>query len=132
MPLPVCPNGCTGSFFGNNKNIVYTDTKSDNGIDTLKTKIKEQAIIEAEKNASMYEAINGIATIKGLATEDKAFFRTEHRIVEAAYKNLELKKVGNLQNTLQTFISSCGTLAIYWVGSYMIFKNYINSNNKKN
>ncbi len=91
----------------------------------LKTKIKEQAIIEAEKNASMYEAINGIATIKGLATEDKAFFRTEHRIVEAAYKNLELKKVGNLQNTLQTFISSCGTLAIYWVGSYMIFKNYI-------
>lgn len=91
----------------------------------FKKMIKDLAGIEAEKNASMYEAINGIATIKGLATEDKAFFRTEHRIVEAAYKNLELKKVGNLQNTLQTFISSCGTLAIYWVGSYMIFKNYI-------
>ncbi len=60
--------------------------------------IKDQAIIEAEKNASMYEAINGIATIKGLATEDKAFYRSERRIVEAAYKNLKLRKLGNLQN----------------------------------
>lgn len=87
--------------------------------------IKDQAILEAEKNASMYEAINGIATIKGLATEDKAFFRTERRIVEAAYKNLKLKKLGNIQNSIQTFISSCGTLSIYWVGSFMIFKNQI-------
>lgn len=91
----------------------------------FKQLIKEQAILEAEKNASMYETINGIATIKGLATEDKAFFRTERRIVEAAYKNLKLKKLGNIQNGIQTFISSCGTLAIYWVGSFMIFKNQI-------
>ena len=87
--------------------------------------IKEQAILEAEKNASMYEAINGIATIKGLATENKAFVRAEARIVEAAYKNLKLKKLGNVQNAIQTFISSCGTLAIYWIGSFMIFKNEI-------
>ena len=87
--------------------------------------IKEQAVLEAEKNASMYEAINGIATIKGLATEDKAFFRSESRIVEAAYKNLKLKKLGNMQNAIQTFISSCGTLSIYWLGSFMIFKNQI-------
>ncbi|MCR4736282.1 MAG: hypothetical protein K5829_14900 [Treponema sp.] len=91
----------------------------------FKNLIKDQAIIEAEKNASMYEAINGIATIKGLATEDKAFFRSERRIVEAAYKNLSLRKLGNIQNGLQNFISSCGTLAIYWLGSYMIFKNKI-------
>lgn len=87
--------------------------------------IKEQAVLEAEKNASMYESINGIATIKGLATEDKAFYRTEARIVEAAYKNLKLKKLGNFQNAIQTFISSCGTLSIYWLGSFMIFKNQI-------
>ncbi len=97
--------------------LVYTLKKP------FKTMIKEHAILEAEKNASMYESINGIATIKGLATEEKAFLRTEHRIVEAAYKNLRLKKLGNLQNGFQTFISSCGTLAIYWLGSYMIFKN---------
>ncbi len=92
---------------------------------SFKNLIKDQAIMEAEKNASMYESINGIATIKGLATEDKAFFRTERRIVEAAQKNLKLKKLSNLQNGLQTFISSCGTLSIYWVGSFMIFKNQI-------
>lgn len=91
----------------------------------FKNRIKEQAILEAEKNASMYEAINGIATIKGLATEDKAFLRTETRIVEAAQKNLKLKKLGNLQNGIQSFVTSCGTLAIYWIGSFMIFKNQI-------
>lgn len=91
----------------------------------FKNLIKDQAVLEAEKNASMYEAINGIATIKGLATEDKAFYRTESRIVDAAYKNLKLKKLGNFQNAIQNFISSCGTLAIYWVGSMMIFKNQI-------
>lgn len=88
-------------------------------------RIHEQSILEAEKNASIYESINGIATIKGLATEDKAFMRAESRIVEAAQKNLSLHKLGNIQNSIQTFISSCGTLAIYWFGSFMIFQNKI-------
>ena len=91
----------------------------------FKKMIKDLAGIEAEKNASMYETINGIATVKGLATEDKAFSRTEDRIVEAAQKNLKLQKLGNLQNGIQTFISSCGTLAVYWVGSFLIFQNKI-------
>ena len=91
----------------------------------FKKLIKDQAVLEAEKNASMYESINGIATIKGLATEDKAFYRAEGRIVDAADRNLKLRKLGNIQNGLQTFVSSCGTLAIYWVGSFMIFKNQI-------
>lgn len=91
----------------------------------FKDKIQSHANLEAEKTAAMYEAINGIATIKGLATEDKAFLRAESRIVETAQKNLSLQKLGNLQNALQTFVSSCGTLAIYWMGSFMIFKNQI-------
>ncbi len=91
----------------------------------FKRMIHEQASIEADKNASMYEAINGITTIKGLATEDKAFYRSESKIVESAHKNLKLRKLGNMQNALQTFISSCGTLAIYWVGSLLIFQNKI-------
>lgn len=91
----------------------------------LKKIIKEQSVAEAEKNASMYESINGIATIKGLATETKAFSRTESKIVESTQKNLKLRKLVNLQNGLQTFISSCGTLAIYWIGSFMIFHNKI-------
>lgn len=92
---------------------------------SFKKKNKAQSIIEAEKNAAMYETINGIATIKGLAAEEKAFMRAESRIVEAAEKKINLHKLTNLQNALQTFVSSCGTLAVYWVGSYMIFKNQI-------
>ena len=79
--------------------------------------------MEAEKNACVYESINGIATIKGLATEEKAFDRAEERIVEAAKKMLSLSKLGNAQNAIQGFISSCGTLALYWYGSFLIFQN---------
>ena len=88
-------------------------------------RIKEKAILEAEKNASMYESINGISTIKGLATEKKACDRIEARIVDAAYKGLELGNMGNFQQEIQNFISGCGTLALYWIGSYMIFDGKI-------
>jgi len=91
----------------------------------FQSRIKAQAVHEAEKNAALYETINGIATVKGLATEDTAFLRCESRIVEAAMKNLELRKLGNTQNAILTFISSCGTLSMYWFGSFMIFKNQI-------
>ena len=88
-------------------------------------RIKEKAILEAEKNAFMYESINGISTIKGLATEKKACDRIEARIVDAAYKGLELGNMGNFQQEIQNFISGCGTLALYWIGSYLIFDGKI-------
>lgn len=88
-------------------------------------RIKAKAVSEAEKNASMYESINGIATIKGLATEGKAYSRIEARIVDAAERNLELGNMGNFQQEIQNFISGCGTLALYWIGSYLIFDGRI-------
>lgn len=91
----------------------------------FKFRIKKRAIIEAEKNASMYESINGIATIKGLSAEDKSFSRIEERIIESAEKSLELGKMGNVQNCLQDFVSNCGTLSIYWFGSFLIFDGTI-------
>ena len=91
----------------------------------FKFKIKKRAIIEAEKNASMYESINGIATIKALSAEDKAFSRVEERIVDSAEKSIELGKMGNVQNSLQDFVSNCGTLALYWFGSFLIFNGKI-------
>lgn len=91
----------------------------------FKRKIKNRSILEADKKASMYESINGIATIKGLSTEDKAYNRVEEKIVLAAEKGLELGKLGNFQNALQNFISGTGTLALYWIGSFMIFDGKI-------
>lgn len=91
----------------------------------FKQKIKNRAILEADKNAAMYESINGISTIKGLATEDKAYLRIEEKIVAAAEKGLELDKLGNFQRAIQDLISGIGTLALYWVGSFMIFDGKI-------
>ncbi|MCQ2591871.1 MAG: peptidase domain-containing ABC transporter [Treponema sp.] len=87
----------------------------------LKQLIKNRSIAEAEKNASMYETINGIATIKALSTEKNAFRRNEARIVEAINRCVRLETFGNINNAVQTFISSVGTLLVYWIGSYKIF-----------
>ena len=91
----------------------------------FKRKIKARAILEADKNASMYESINGISTIKGLSTEQKAYDRVEEKIVAASEKGLELGNMGNFQMAIQDVISGIGTLALYWIGSFMIFDGKI-------
>ncbi len=91
----------------------------------FKRKIKLRSILEADKNAAMYESINGISTIKGLATEKKAYLRVEEKIVAAAEKGLELGCMGNFQQSIQEFISGIGTLCLYWFGSFMIFEGKI-------
>lgn len=91
----------------------------------FKKKIKSRAILEADKNAAMYESINGISTIKGLSTEDKAYLRVEEKIVAVAEKGLELGKMGNAQRAVQDFISGTGSLVLYWLGSFMIFDGKI-------
>ena len=88
-------------------------------------KIKEQAIIQAEKNANFYECINGIATIKALSTEEASFERCEAFIVESGEKAISLGSLGNIQNSIQTLLNSLGTLAIYWLGSFLIFDGTI-------
>lgn len=91
----------------------------------FKRKIRARAILEADKNAAMYESINGISTIKGLSTENKAYVRVEEKIVSAAGMGLELGKLGNLQNAVQNLISGIGTLSLYWLGSFLIFDGKI-------
>lgn len=88
-------------------------------------KIKEQAILQAEKNAAIYESINGISTIKALSTEKKAFERCEEFIVESGEKHIQLGCLENSQNLIQEFVSACGTLAVYWIGSFLIFDGKI-------
>ena len=85
-----------------------------------KRKIKEKAKIDAEKQSSIVENINGITTIKALATEDVAFARVERLIVESINKGIKLGTMSNIQNQIQVLISQVGTLTIYWIGSLAI------------
>ncbi len=88
----------------------------------FKRLIKNRSIAEAEKNASMYETINGIATVKALSTEKNAFHRNEIKIVESIRQAVRLDTFANINNSIQGFISSLGTLLVYWVGSFKIFE----------
>ncbi len=85
-----------------------------------KRKIKEKARIDAEKQSSIVESINGITTIKALGTEDVAFQKIESQIVESINKGIKLGTMSNIQNQIQVLISQVGTLSIYWIGSLAI------------
>ncbi|ULQ60269.1 peptidase domain-containing ABC transporter [Brucepastera parasyntrophica] len=86
----------------------------------FKTRLKAKAVVDAEKQASFAESINGIATIKALSTEDLAFERAETRIVDSINRGMKLGSMSNIQSTLQTLFSHLGSLAIYWIGSLYI------------
>lgn len=87
----------------------------------FKKLIRTRAIALGNKNASMYETINGIATIKALSTEQNALRRNEVLCVDTASKTIKLEFLGNINHVLQSFISGLGTLLVYWIGSYKIF-----------
>ena len=90
-------------------------------IKPFQTSLKEMAVMEADKQSSLVESVNGIATIKALSSEQSAFSRAESKIVNCVRKSMRLGTMSNVQNSLQHLISSLGTLALYWSGSFMIF-----------
>ncbi len=83
-------------------------------------KIKEKAIIDAEKYSGMVESVNGIGTVKALSSEDLAFERTEIKMVDSVKKGLELGTLSNFENSIQRALSQLGTLGVYWIGSLKI------------
>ncbi len=88
----------------------------------FKKKLKEQAMAEADKQSALVESVNGIGTIKALSSEDSAFYRTESKITDCTRRSIKLGSMVNIQSALQTLVSRCGTLALYWVGSILILK----------
>lgn len=84
--------------------------------------IKKQAFMEAEKQSALVESVNGISTIKALSSEEKAFNRAEGRIVNCCRQSISLGVMSNSLNSLQRFVSSFGTLLLYWVGSLKILE----------
>lgn len=91
----------------------------------FKRRLKDLARMEADKQASLVETVNGIATVKALSSEDSAFRRSERKIVDCVKKSISLGTLSNTQNALHEFVSKCGTLALYWYGSYLIFEGQL-------
>lgn len=88
----------------------------------FKKMIREKAVIDADKQSLFAESINGIATIKALVTEEVTTENAETKIINSINKGIKLGTLGQTQNTLQTFISKAGNLAVYWIGSIYILK----------
>lgn len=89
----------------------------------FKTAIYRKSIIEAEKYSFFAENINGISTIKALSSEKDSIDKAEIKIINAIKKGFELKNLGNIQGTLQSFLSQTGNLCVYWYGSYLIMQS---------
>lgn len=88
----------------------------------FKKLIQTRASIEAEKYSYFYESINGISTIKALSTEKDAFEKAEIKILKSISSNFKLNTFGNIQSSIQSFLSQFGNLAIYWYGSILIMR----------
>lgn len=88
----------------------------------FRRKLKLQAVLEAEKQAVLVESVNGIGTIKALAAEKEASRRLEEKLSTFVRKSISLGTMANCENALQNLVSSAGTLAVYWIGSLLIFK----------
>ena len=89
---------------------------------SFKNQIYRRSVIEAEKYSHFVETINGIATVKALSTENDSYDKAELKILDSVEKDFNLSHLGNLQSTLQNFLSSAGNLAVYWYGSYLIMQ----------
>ncbi|MEL3912893.1 peptidase domain-containing ABC transporter [Treponema pedis] len=89
-------------------------------VEPYQRKIKEKAVIDAEKYSGMVESVNGIGTIKALSSEELAFERTEVKMVDSVNKGLEIGTLANIENAVQMALSQLGTLSVYWVGSFKI------------
>ena len=88
----------------------------------FKTLIYRRSVIEAEKYSHLVESVNGISTIKALCTEDNSYDKAELKIIESIESSYKLLNLGNFQNTLETFLSQAGNLAVYWYGSFLIMQ----------
>lgn len=91
-------------------------------IKPFKNRLKLQSVLEAEKESVLVESVNGIGTIKALSSENEAARRLEEKLVTCIKKSIQLGTMANTENALQDFVSSAGTLAVYWIGSLLIFK----------
>lgn len=94
-------------------------------IGPFRKKIKEQAVAEAEKQSALVESVNGIGTIKALSSEKAAYERVEQRITDCTRRSIDLGTMGSWENLLQSIVSRGGTLAMYWIGSILIFKGQL-------
>lgn len=87
-----------------------------------KNMIKQRAITDAEKHSVFVETFNGIGTIKTLSTEDEVFLKAEEKVVDSIQQGLRIGFWGNLQGSIQNFLSQAGNLAVFWLGSYFILE----------
>lgn len=84
--------------------------------------IYRRSVTEAEKYSHFVESINGMTTIKALAAEDECYDKAELKIIDAIQKGFSLSNMGNLQGTMQGFLSQTGNLIVYWYGSFLIMQ----------
>lgn len=91
-------------------------------IKPFRKKIKNLCVLEAEKQSVLVESVNGISTIKALSSENEVFTRAEGKIVNCVRKSIKLGSMANILECIQSFVSECGTLLLYWYGSGLILK----------
>lgn len=79
----------------------------------------------AESQSFMVEALNGMATIKGLNASEQAFFEIEKRLIRGTRTGYKSSVLGNIQGILVGLVDGWGGNVIFWVGAWFILKDQL-------
>ena len=82
--------------------------------------VKESYKHAAEKQATLYESINGIETIKGIAAESTLQHRWEHIIKRAAKLGVKLRFLTNIVINFSTLAQYMASVGVVIFGVYLI------------
>ena len=88
--------------------------------------IKRQLRIAAEANAAasalMVESLNGMQTVKAQHAETTIRWRWQQRYARFISSNFRTTIIGTTAGSIGSFFNEVGSLAVLWVGAYLVLK----------
>ncbi|MEM6501969.1 MAG: ABC transporter transmembrane domain-containing protein [Cyanobacteria bacterium P01_C01_bin.89] len=87
--------------------------------------IRRQAERRADVDSYMVEVISGVQTVKAQNIELKSLWKWQERYSKMIQANLKTIMTGTTINGATEFLNSLSTLALLWVGAYLVIDNQI-------
>ena len=87
--------------------------------------IRRQAERRADVDSYMVEVISGVQTVKAQNIELKSLWKWQERYAKMIQANLKTIMTGTTINGATEFLNSLSTLALLWVGAYLVIDSQI-------
>ena len=76
-------------------------------------------------NSTIIEDINGVETIKSLASEEARYQKIDHEFVDVLEKSFKLEKNTAIQESLKTVVQLVLNVVVLWIGAQLVMRQSI-------